>query len=104
MSIEEARENVAIKTDEIGRYFKTAPRGDYTDISIQKLRSEGRIYETKNGTIRIKYFLNESNGRVVEDVLVGDVFTDIPDMMHSGKERTGIPRPEAPWPSTSASS
>ena len=74
-----------------GRYFKTAPRGDYTDKSIAKLRKEGRIYKTRNGNIRIKYFLKAEHGKVFEPVIVGSIW-DIPDMMHSPKEeRTGYP-------------
>ena len=38
-------------------YFTTAPRGDYTDLSIAKLRQEGRVFESSTGTIYIKYFL-----------------------------------------------
>ena len=65
MPIEEARKR-GIKTDEIGRYFKTAPRGDYTDISIQKLRGEGRIYETKNGTMSALRRQNTRDGHLTK--------------------------------------
>jgi len=73
------------RRDQNGRWFKTAPRGDYTDESIELLRQQDRIYQTEAGNIRIKYFLREENGFVIEDKLVGDVWTDIPDMMHSPK-------------------
>lgn len=79
------------KIDEDGRVFKTAPRGDYTDASIKRLDKEGRIYRTKTGTVRVKYFLDRSGkNKVIDKKLIGDVWTDIPDLMHSPvKERTG---------------
>ena len=86
------------KKDEEGRWFKTSPRGDYTDESIRALAKEGRIYKTKNGSIRIKYFLREDGDYLIEDKLVGDVWDDIPDAMHlSESEKTGYPtqKPEA---------
>ena len=88
----EARDK-GYRQDENGRWFKTAPRGNYTDASIEKLEAEGRIYRTSNGTVRIKYFLNAgSTDRVSEEVLIGDTWFDIQDMMHAPrKERTGYP-------------
>lgn len=86
------------RSDSSGRWFKTSPRGDYTDASIAFLRKEGRVYETKNGNIRIKYFLKEQGDWLIEDKLVGDVWDDIPDAMHlSNDEKTGYPtqKPEA---------
>lgn len=86
------------KKDDQGRWFKTSPRGDYTDESIRALAKEGRIYKTKNGNIRIKYFLREDGDYLIEDKLVGDVWDDIPDAMHiSESEKTGYPtqKPEA---------
>lgn len=38
-------------------FFTTAPRGDYTDASIEKLRKEGRIYTAPTGKVYVKYFL-----------------------------------------------
>lgn len=74
-----------------GRYFKTAPRGDYTDASIDALRKKGRVYETRKGNIRIKYFLDYDARGVIEPVMVGSVW-DIPDMMHaSPTEKQGYP-------------
>ncbi len=43
-------------------YFTTAPRGDYTDASIARLREQGRVYESSTGTIYIKYFLTPGEG------------------------------------------
>ena len=91
-TLKEARDR-GYRQDEDGRWFKTAPRGNYTDASIEKLEAEGRIYRTKNGTIRIKYFLDGGGADgVFEDVLIGDTWLDILDMMHTPrKERTGYP-------------
>ncbi len=86
------------RKDEHGRWFKTSPRGDYTDKSIAGLREAGRVHETSNGKIRIKYFLREDGDYIIEDKLVGDVWDDIPDAMHlNGGEKTGYPtqKPEA---------
>ncbi|MBI5888004.1 MAG: site-specific DNA-methyltransferase [Deltaproteobacteria bacterium] len=86
------------RQDAEGRWFKTSPRGDYTDKSIETLSREGRIHTTKNGNIRIKYFLREDGGCLVEDKLVGDVWDDIGDAMHMpSNEKTGYPtqKPEA---------
>ncbi len=75
-----------------GRPYKTAPRGNYTDQSVAQLRAEGRIHETRNGNIRIKYFLKREGDFVLEPALVGDVWDTIPDMMHAPKiERLGYP-------------
>ncbi len=80
-----------IRVDTTGA-FKTSPRGDYTDKSIERLEAEGRIYRTKNGAIRIKYPLPIEKGHVLEARVVGSTWTDIPDMMHTpSKERTGYP-------------
>ena len=74
-----------------GGYFKTAPRGDYTDESIDRLRKEGRIHETKGGKIRVKYHLVVEDDQVLEPVVAGSVW-DVPDMMHtSRKERINYP-------------
>jgi hypothetical protein len=81
-----------------GRVFKTAPRGDYTDASIARLEREGRVHRTRTGKLRIKYHLEQRGGMVVERRLLGDVWTDIPDLMHArGGERLGFPtqKPEA---------
>lgn len=81
-----------IRLDDNGRPYKTSPRGDYTDESVARLEKEGRIYRTRTGNIRIKYYLEKRDDSVVDKELVGDHWNDIPDMMHvSKKERTGYP-------------
>lgn len=78
------------RQDDQGRWFKTSPRGDYTDASIAKLEKKGRIYRTRTNKIRIKYFLETHRGSVAERLPIGDVWTDIPDAMHfSVAEQTG---------------
>ena len=47
-TVEEARKK-GFRQDEQGRWFKTAPRGDYTDDSIARLAEEGRIHKTRTG-------------------------------------------------------
>ena len=42
------------KKDESGRYFYTIPKGDYSDESIRRLDSEGKIFWTGSGSARIK--------------------------------------------------
>ena len=86
-----------IRIGKDGRPFKTAPRGNYTDKSIAELRDEGRIYETRNGNIRIKYFLERVGDFVLEPKMVGDVWDTIPDMMHT-QNPSGLATPRrSPW-------
>jgi DNA modification methylase len=83
---------VGYRQDDAGNWFKTAPRGDYTDASVARLETEGRIYRTRTGSVRIKYPLRHEGDYVIEDVTVGDVWTDIPDAMHaSRRERFDYP-------------
>ncbi len=78
----EAAQRAGFRRDDSGRWFKTAPRGDYTDESIARFEAEGRIHRTASGAIRIKYFLEFRNGKVIERLAVGDTWTDIADAMH----------------------
>ena len=79
-----------IRRDERG-YFKTAPRGNYDDASIERLEKEGRIYRTRTGGIRIRYSLESTAEGILEPCLQGSVW-DIPDMMHAPKtERSKYP-------------
>ncbi len=86
------------RMDGDGRYFKTSPRGDYTEESIKRLEKEGRIYRTRTGRVRIKYFIEKRGDMLIDRKLVGDVWDDIPDCMHNPPlERTayGTQKPEA---------
>jgi len=44
-------------------FFTTAPRGDYTDASIERLAAEGRVYTSATGGLSIKYFLRQTQIR-----------------------------------------
>ena len=82
-----------------GRYFKTSPRGDYTDESIAELEKQNRVYHTSTGGIRIKYFIEQNaEGKWVERLPADCLWLDIPDMMHiTEAEKTGFDtqKPEA---------
>jgi adenine-specific DNA-methyltransferase len=96
-TFEEAKAT-GLRQDETGAWFKTAPRGDYTDESIRRLEAEGRIHRTRTGGIRIKYILESDRNGVTERVPAGDAWMDIPDAMHLPKaEITGYAtqKPEA---------
>jgi len=53
-------DEAAYSRDSAGRFFYTIPKGDYSDVSIKRLDSEGKIHWTKNGSARIKKFLDVS--------------------------------------------
>jgi DNA modification methylase len=83
----------AIRWDEEGRPFTSAPRGDYTDASIEKLDAEGRVHRTATGRIYIKYFLvKDAEGRLCRERRVDALWTDVAPLRHaSATERTGYP-------------
>ena len=64
--------------DPIARaYFTAAPRGDYTDESVDMLRKENRVYESSTGTVYIKYFLRQGeDGRWYKDSRVDAIWDD----------------------------
>lgn len=83
----------AIRKDEEGRLFTSAPRGDYTDESIAKLDEIGRVHRTASGKVYIKYFLvQDEEGRWCRERPVDTLWTDIAPIRHAAKdERTGYP-------------
>jgi DNA modification methylase len=83
----------AIKWDEQGRPFTSAPRGDYTDASIARLELEGRVHRTASGRVYIKYFLVKDAQSVwCRERRVDALWTDVPPLRHaSPAERTGFP-------------
>lgn len=86
-------EESAIRWDEQGRPFTSAPRGDYTDASIAKLDLEGRVHRTSSGRVYIKYFLvKDPEGVWCRERRVDALWTDVPPLRHAAaSERTGYP-------------
>jgi len=81
------------KVDETGRRFKDEKIGTATsEATIEKLRREGRIYVTTQGTLRIKHFLGEADGYYMDDL-----WTDITHENSQSDLRTGYAtqKPEA---------
>ena len=81
------------KVDEQGRYFKDEKIGTATSSeTIERLRSEDRIYITSNGTLRIKHFLDDADGYYMDDL-----WTDIFHENSQSEVRTGYAtqKPEA---------
>lgn len=83
----------AVRFDDEGRPFTTAPRGDYTDASIEKLEREGRVHRTASGRVYIKYFLvKDEAGNFFRERRVDALWTDVPPLRHAKtSERTGYP-------------
>jgi hypothetical protein len=83
----------AIRWDEQGRPFTSAPRGDYTDASIAKLDAEGRVHRTASGRVYIKYFLvKDAAGVWCRERRVDALWTDVPPLRHAAaSERSGYP-------------
>lgn len=83
----------AIRWDEDGRPFTSAPRGDYTDFSIAKLERAGRVHRAASGKVYIKYFLvKNADGAWCRERRVDALWTDVPPLRHAAtSERTGFP-------------
>ena len=71
------KSQVKYDIDENNKYYYTLPKGDYSEINIKKLELENRIYKTKNGTIRIKYFVELEGDFFIKKVKIKDVWNDI---------------------------
>jgi adenine-specific DNA-methyltransferase len=86
-------EKGAIRWDDEGRPFTSAPRGDYTDASIGKLDAEGRVHRTRSGKVYIKYFLiKDAEGLWCRERRVDTLWTDVAPLRHAAaSERTGFP-------------
>ncbi len=78
--------------DDDGRVWKDSYLGDVTPETVEELRKEGRLYTTSSGKFRIKHYLDESEG-----LLVDDVWTDINPENSQSALQTGYPtqKPEA---------
>jgi site-specific DNA-methyltransferase (adenine-specific)/adenine-specific DNA-methyltransferase len=83
----------AIRWDEQGRPFTSAPRGDYTDESIARLDREGRVHRTASGKVYVKYFLvKDGDGAFCRERRVDALWTDVAPLRHAARgERTGFP-------------
>ncbi len=81
------------KVDENGRHFKDEKIGTATtQETIDRLKQEGRIYYTKNGTLRIKHYLDDAEG-----IALDDIWTDINAVNSQAEERAeyATQKPEA---------
>jgi DNA modification methylase len=83
----------AMRWDEQGRPFTSAPRGDYTDASMSRLAAMGRVHRTATGKTYVKYFLvKNSEGEWCRERRVDALWTDVPPLRHAPTgERTGFP-------------
>jgi DNA modification methylase len=83
----------AVRFDDEGRPFTTAPRGDYTDQSIARLDREGRVHRTATGRVYVKYFVTkDARGAWCRERRVDALWTDVPPLRHASVgERTGYP-------------
>jgi DNA modification methylase len=83
----------AVRRDDEGRPFTAAPRGDYTDESIERLAREGRVHRTASGKVYVKYFLvQDGEGAWCRERRVDALWTDVPPLRHARTgERTGFP-------------
>jgi hypothetical protein len=82
-----------VRWDAAGRAFIAAPRGDYTDQSVAKLESEGRVHRSATGKVYVKYFLvQDAHGAWCRERRVDALWTDVRPLRHSRTtERTGFP-------------
>lgn len=78
--------------DEDGRKFKDSYLGDVTPGTVEELRRDNLLYVTSTGGYRIKHYLDEAKGTLVDDVWV-----DINPENSQSKIMTGYPtqKPEA---------
>lgn len=83
----------AVRWDDEGRPFTSAPRGDYTDASMARLEKEGRVHRTASGKLYVKYFLvKNAEGAWCRERRVDALWTDVPPLRHARTaERTGFP-------------
>jgi adenine-specific DNA-methyltransferase len=65
-------DNFFTHKDADGRRWASQTLGDYSAASIAEFERNGRIFVTKNGSKRLKYYLDEAKG-----ILADDVWSDI---------------------------
>ena len=74
------------RKDENGRLYRDCDLGDYSEESIGRFESEGRIYVTRSGNKRLKRYLDEEKGEAISDI-----WFDIPEVNSMARERIGYP-------------
>lgn len=81
-----------VHDDGDGRLYKDSYLGDVTERTIEELRAENKLYVTKNGGYRIKHYLDEAKG-----TLVDNIWNDIDVENSQSSILTGYPtqKPEA---------
>ena len=81
------------KKHEDGRYYYDLPKGDYTPESIERLKAEERIRYTRNGKIRVMYFLEQDDhGNLLREKTLPSVWTDIGSLgAINSSEKQGYP-------------
>lgn len=73
-------------SDPDGRRFKIVTLGDYSQASIEKMKTQGLIYTSSTGTEYKKYYLDEFQ------LAIGSLWNDIPNLSHGlNPERIGYP-------------
>jgi DNA modification methylase len=70
--------------DETGKRYRIGDIGDYSEKSIERLRSEGKIYDYPSGKIGLKRFLDEQKGEIISDI-----WSDISEVNSVAIERVG---------------
>lgn len=76
-----------------GGFFNTAPRGDYSDESIENLRKQGRIYESSGGVVYVKYpLVQDAAGKWCREVPIDTLWDDedVRPLRHSSKRELAI--------------
>lgn len=93
-------DNFFTHKDPDGQRWASQTLGDYSDESIAEFERKGRIFVTKNGSKRLKYYLDESKGILADDVWADIKNTRQEDVRNLGKgisEYLGYPtqKPES---------
>lgn len=93
-------------------FFRTSDPGTYSDASLVRLHEEGRIHVTRGGefvvdedgkvkttvgSIGVKYYREQREGKVVESTVIDNIWDDVPGMGIVSSEYLGYPtqKPEA---------
>jgi len=76
--------------NDVGGWFKTAPTGlgtgGYSQEAIDDMDKKGLIHWTRSGNPRKKYYRDSDSNFIYDKKMIGAVWTDILDMMHTSKE------------------